>query len=672
MHCRQWLLSFFFLHLIVSISPAQAPKKPQPKPRPNVILITLDTTRADRMGFLGSDRGVTPNLDALARQATVFSRAYSHVPLTTPSHATILTGTYPQYNHVNDFGMALEEATPYLPDLLRRQGYRTAAFVGSIVLDPTGHMSPGFERGFDVYDAGFHTKQARENRYESIERRAGDVVARAQNWLQKRRPKGGPFFLWVHVYDAHDPYDAPEPYKSKVADPYDAEIAYTDAMLGQLFASLKAARLYDGSLIAVTADHGEAFGEHGERSHGILLHDATLHVPLLIKLPASSVAGTKTGGIKTAPKVDVRVGLVDLAPTLLQGAGLAVPKAMQGESLLPLIRPAKNSPPATDRTIYAETDYPYHCFRWSALRSLRTGKYLYVLAPHRELYDLSSDPKAERNLAESSPAIADTLDAQLTTFRRSTTLKSEMDTMKLDPAAAAKLNALGYAASSNALVEREGIVGGIDPKDRIATANVFHDGILDVDIGEFQAAIPKLEQVLETEPNSAVAYGELGTAYTRLKNYEKALPILKRAIELNPDSGVTHYQLGLVLFDKGEWKESALCFERAVKRNPRWVDAHFSLAAVYTHIDRVPDAIEEFRKTIEINPNHYRAHLLRGWFLTHDGKPSEALLDLKRAVELQPNSVEAHQYLADAYDQSGDASRAAEERNKAEELGGNH
>jgi len=671
MHCRQWLFSFFFLHLVVSISSGQTPKKPQPKPKPNVILITLDTTRADRMGFLGSDRGVTPNLDALAKQSAVFARAYSHVPLTTPSHATILTGTYPQYNHVNDFGMALEATTPYLPDLLRRQGYRTAAFVGSIVLDPTGHMCPGFERGFDVYDAGFHTKQAHENRYESIERRAGDVVARAQAWLQKRRPKGGPFFLWVHVYDAHDPYDAPEPYKSKVADPYDAEIAYTDAMLGQLFASLKAARLYDGSLIAVMADHGEAFGEHGERSHGILLHDSTLHVPLVIKLPVSSAGGTKTGGIKTAPKVDVRVGLVDVAPTLLQVLGFSVPKAMQGQSLLPLIGPTKSGRPATDRTIYSETDYPYHCFRWSALRSLRSGKYLYVLAPHRELYDLSLDPKAERNLAESSPAIADTLNAQLGTFRRSTTLKSEMDSVKLDPAAAAKLNALGYAASSNMLVEREGIVGGIDPKERIATANVFHDGILDVDIGEFEAAIPKLEKVLETEPDSAVAYGQLGTAYTRLKNYEKALPILRKAVELNPDSGVTHYQLGLVLFDKGEWKESALCFERAVKRNPRWVDAHFSLAAVYTHIDRVPDAIEEFRKTIEISPNHYRAHLLRGWFLTHDGRPSDALPDLKKAIELQPNSIEAHQYLADTYEQLGDASRAAEERNKAEELGGN-
>src|SRR5882724_2241132 len=254
MHCRHWLLSFLFLHLVASISPAQTPKKPQPKP--NVILITLDTTRADRMGFLGSDRGLTPNLDVLAKQAAVFSRAYSHVPLTTASHATILTGTYPQYNHVNDFGFPLVASLPYLPDILHRQGYQTGAFVGSIVLDPSGALCPGFDRGFDVYGAGFHNKQPRESRYATVERRAGDVVARAIAWLKSRPSRSRPFFLWVHVYDAHDPYDAPEPYKSKFADPYDGEIAYTDAMMGELFAELKTARLYDNSLIAIMADHG--------------------------------------------------------------------------------------------------------------------------------------------------------------------------------------------------------------------------------------------------------------------------------------------------------------------------------------------------------------------------------------------------------------------------------
>jgi arylsulfatase A-like enzyme/Tfp pilus assembly protein PilF len=663
MRRRQWLLTLLFLHLIVAISPGQTPKKPSPKPKPNIILITLDTTRADRMGFLGSNRGLTPNLDALAKHATVFSRAYSHVPLTTASHATILTGTYPQYNHVNDFGFPLVESLPYLPDLLHRQGYQTGAFVGSIVLDPTGLLAPGFERGFDVYGAGFHTKQPRENRYESIERRAGDVVAQAQAWLNKRRHNARPFFLWVHVYDAHDPYDAPEPYKSKFSDPYDAEIAYTDAMMGQLFTALKTARLYDGSLIAIMADHGEAFGEHGELSHGILLYDPTIHVPLVIKLPGAG------GPTFKATKVDARVGLVDVAPTILHTLGLPVPKAMQGQSLLPLVRPANDGIPVADRPIYSETDYPYHCFSWSALRSLRTGKYLYVQAPKRELYDLTSDPKAEKNLAESSPAIADTLNAQLASLRKSTSSESPYKTTKLDPAATAKLNALGYATGSDQL-QPEGVVGGIDPKDRITTANLFHDGILNTDLGEFEAAIPKLERVLQTEPRSAVTYGRLGTAWTRLKNYEKALPILKKAIELKPGDGLTQYQLGLALWETGEMKESTVHFEEAVKFHPRWVDAHFSLAAVYARTERVPDAIEEFGKTIEISPNHYRAHLLRGWFLTHDGKPSDALPDLNKAIELQPKSVEAHQYLADAYDELGNAVRAAEERNKAGELSG--
>ena len=660
MHCRPWLLGLFFPLLAASVSPAQTPKTSRPKP--NVILITLDTTRADRMGFLGSDRGLTPNLDALSKQAAVFTRAYSHVPLTTASHATLFTGTYPQYNHVNDFGLPLVASLPYLPDILHRQGYRTAAFVGSIVLDPTGGLAPGFERGFDVYDAGFHTKQPRENRYQSIERRAGDVVARAQVWLRKRPSKAGPFFLWVHVYDAHDPYDAPEPYQSKFSDPYDAEIAYTDAMLGQLFAALQTARLYDGSLIAVMADHGEAFGEHGERSHGILLYDETIHVPLVIKLP-----GTGGPALKAAPRIDARVGLVDVAPTVLQVAGFSVPKQMQGQSLMPLIRPARDSPTARDRAIYSETDYPYHCFGWSALRALRTGKYLYVEAPKRELYDLSSDPKAEKNVAESSPAIAATLNAQLEALRKSTSSESPFGTAKLDPAQTAKHNALGYAAGSNK-VEPEGVVVGIDPNDRITTANLFHEGLLDNDLGEFQSAIPKLERVLQTEPNSAVAYEQLGTAWTRLKNYEKALPILRKAIELEPKSGLTQYQFGLALFETGDWKESAVHFEQAVKFNPRWVDAHFSLAAVYARTDRVPGAIQEFGKTIELSPNHYRANLLRGWFLTHDGKPSEALPNLKKAAEVQPSSIEVHQYLADAYDQLGDAVHAAEERNKAQEL----
>jgi arylsulfatase A-like enzyme len=206
------------------------------------------------MGFLGSRLGLTPNLDILARQSAVFTRAYSQVPLTTASHATILTGTYPQFHQVNDFGVPLAPETPYAPDIFRARGYHTAAFVGSLGLDPAARSAPGFDRGFDTFDAGFHRRRPGESRYQAIERRGGEVVGRALVWLSTH--SRGPLFLWVHLYDAHDPYDPPEPYKRQFASsPYNGEIAYTDSVVGKLFRELRARGLYDSSLIAVMADH---------------------------------------------------------------------------------------------------------------------------------------------------------------------------------------------------------------------------------------------------------------------------------------------------------------------------------------------------------------------------------------------------------------------------------
>ena len=629
-------------------------------PPPNVIVITLDTVRADRMGFLGSKRGLTPNLDGMAQQGVVFTRAYSHVPITTASHTTILTGTYPQFNHVNDFGVPLSVKLPYLPDLLRAQGYHTGAFVGSLILDPLDGTAPGFDRGFEVYDAGFHLRRHGADRYRSVERRAGDVVNHALAWLSQL--PNGPFFLWVHLYDAHDPYDPPPPFKERfAAQPYDGEIAYADSAVGKLLDEIRKHGLYDETLIAVMADHGESLGAHGENTHGIFLYDETLHVPLVFKLPASHAAGRR---------VDTRARLVDVAPTILQEAGIAVPKEMQGESLSALMRAkpvAKISaaaPAAEDRTAYAETDYPHRGFGWSSLRALRTGKYLYIRAPERELYNQVDDPESAHNLASGSKAVADTVGSQLDDFRAKTS-QTLVDLAKPDAEQMQKLQALGYVASDSVEAKDSEKLNGADPKTKIEISNLLHDAMFDVEDARYEEAIPLLKRTLAEQPDLPVANMQYGIAQARLKNYPEAIGPLRKAVALMPDNGLGRYELGLALFETGDWKGAAPEFEAAVTRAPKWADAQFSLASVYARTDRVPEAIEHLDISLALDPNHYRANLLRGRILSLQHKAAEAVPNLKKAAEVQPDSREAHLFLADAYEQLGESAKAAEERARA-------
>jgi arylsulfatase A-like enzyme/Tfp pilus assembly protein PilF len=664
MAVRRYALPFLpFLLLAITTAAAQRPKaspRRTPPQYPNVILITLDTTRADRMGFLGSKRGLTPNLDAVAQQAVVFTRAYSHVPLTTASHTTILTGTYPQFNHVNDFGVPLSDKLPYLPDILHHHGYQTGAFVASLVLDPLDGTAPGFDRGFDVYDAGFRLRRHGADRYQTVERRAAVVVDHALGWLS--HVPNGPFFLWVHLYDAHDPYDPPPPFKERYASqPYDGEIAYADSCVGRLLDALREHGLYDETLIAVMADHGESLGAHGENTHGVFLYDETLHVPLLIKLPLNRGAGRR---------IETRAGLVDVAPTILSTAGIAPPSEMQGQALFEpgkvvADKNADTSP--EDRPAYAETDYPHRAFGWSALRALRTGKYLYIQAPERELYNQASDPDATHNLAASSQAVTDTLASQLADFRAKTS-QTLVELAKPDPEKMQKLQALGYVGSDASPAQDDKKLTGLDPKARIEIANLLHDAMFDVEDASYERAIPLLERALAVQPDMPVANLQYGMAQARLKHFDKAIAPLQKAVTMQPDNGMGHYELGLALFETGNWKGAAPEFEAAVARAPRWADAHFSLAAVYARIDRVPDAMTELDSTLGFSPDHYRANLLRGRILALQGNPLGALNNLEKATQVQPDSREAHLFLADAYTQLGRGADAARERGLAQKL----
>lgn len=653
-----------YLALLVMVAASSLVSWAEPA---NVILITLDTTRADRMGFLGSKRALTPNLDALARQAAVFARAYSQVPLTTPSHATILTGTYPQFNHVRDLGSPLDKDLPYLPEILRRHGYHTAAFVGSQVLDPKSASAPGFDRGFEVYDAPFHARRPGDDRYHSIERRAMEVVEHALAWLNQH-PRG-PFFLWLHFYDPHDPYDPPPQFKARyAASPYDGEIAYVDFAVGKLLNALRSRGLYQQTLFAVVADHGEAFGEHGELSHGLFLYDDTLHVPLLIKLPGARAAHQL---------IESRVGLVDIAPTLLQELGIAPPPSMQGSSLLQLMqgnaggRRSTASSGATesssDRSEYAETDYPHRAFGWSSLRAWRAGKYLYIDAPERELYDQSADPQDSHNLVKTAPAVADAMAAQLQAFRRKTTRAGGAQPA-ITPQQAAQLQALGYVSSSSSNPETEEKERGTDPKEKVGISNALHKALLEADDQHYREAIPLFEQVLQAEPNIAIANLQLGRAWNSLGEYGKAMPWLQKAVELTPQSVEAHYELGAALGETGDWGGSAKQMQAALAQDPNSDELHFYLGSAYEENDRIPDAMKEYQTAVRLNPNNYRANLLLGRLLAMQNQAAEALPYLKKAVQLQPQSADAHKFLGNVYAVLGDEAKAQHELAEARRL----
>jgi len=617
--------------------------------QPTVIVITIDTVRADRMGFLGSKRGLTPHLDALALQSVVFERAYSQAPLTPVSHATILTGTYPRFHGVRDFGSRLPDFPPYLPSLLRARGYRTGAFVSSIILDPTNGFAPGFERGFDTYDAGFHRGKRSESRLGSMQRRGEETTVRALRWLEKEPHK--PAFLWIHIWDAHDPYDPPAPFDDRYSKaPYDGCIAYVDATLGKLFAELRAAGIYDNALIAVMSDHGESLGEHGENTHGVFLYDSTIRVPLLLKFPNAEFA---------KQKVSARANLADVAPTVLDAIQVPIPEAMQGQSLIPLIG-AKDVP---DRISFAENEYPHRGFGWSSLEALRTENFLFVKAPQPELYDQLQDPNEELNLYEKNKLAAVRMAIQLDRFeKRARANAPEPDHTSLDPQSVEKLRALGYMASSGPQTPSK----SEDPKLHIQVANDLHDANLRIEEGKETTAIPLLERVVAEDPLIPHAQYFLGVAYKEIRQYDKAILHLNKAIQLVPDSMMGQYEMALALYEKGDLQTAATHLEIVVAHSPDWTDARFSLAAIYARVDRVPEAMSQLGVTLELDPDHYRARLLRGRILSLQGHAADALPDLEKAVSLQPKSKEAHQFLADAYLQLGQDEKAAAQRAAAE------
>jgi choline-sulfatase len=581
---RKFMAGVSLIFVSISFAFAAAASKP------NLVLITLDSARADRMGFLGAKGALTPNLDRLAAESIVFEHAYSQAPGSVVSNATILSGAYPQSIGISDIGGTLSSSQPYLPDLLKSQAYRTAAYVGSIDLDPWNGLAQGFDRGFQTYDAGVRPPsvgtgaspvQAKRSLAanggrgsSSTQRRPDQVVTSAAAWLTRNAQ--APFFLWIEI----DPHAA--------TASYDAGIAAADTVIGKVLAILHQQKLDATTAVVVAASQGESLGAHGEETHGIFLYDETIHVPLVVRLPEAHPA---------AKRVPTKVRLIDIAPTLLEISAIPVPSQMLGQSLLRIAKAGSGS--GGDPPVYSRSDLPQRGFGWSPLESWRAGKYLYIRAPKPELYDLTADPGAAHNLAQSSKATLDTMAAQLDGFDRHFSGEAGKSSAELSSSEMQKLASLGYVGlqkSSGAAAT----VAGTDPKDKIATANKVIEAASARDQSKPDLAIVRtvatLEPIVAADPNLYLAQYALGSALARKAQYAEAVKHLHKAIELQPDSAWAHYEIGSTLLKTGDFKTAIVHLEIATGRLPAFAPAHLSLADAYEHIGRTEDAKRERSK----------------------------------------------------------------------------
>jgi arylsulfatase A-like enzyme/Flp pilus assembly protein TadD len=619
---------------------------------PNVVLITIDTLRADRVGCYGYRQARTPNLDALAREGVMFRTAVSSVPLTLPSHCSILTGTYPTVHGVRDnLGYTMGDSPPTLATILKQRGYSTAAFVGADVLDP----QRGLNRGFDTYSCPLRRKMGQNNplvfNLVELQRRAEEVVADALGWFSTQ-PTGSakPFFVWIHLYDPHLPYDPPPRFRALLRDPYDGEIAYADYALGKAFQYLREHNLYDSTLIIAASDHGESFGEHGEHAHGYFIYDTTLLVPFIVKPPLGS-------GI--APRrSDVPVRTIDIAPTVLQFLEIAPPPSMQGVGLLSLLLGKTASAPTG--VTYCETYYPNE-FGWSTLRALRNGQFKYIDAPKPELYDLAADPQENHNVYQAKKAEALKLKAQFQSLLARITPKEPPQRSALSPAQAAALASLGYVATSGPIAVGKPGHPLPDPKDELQTYKTLSSATQMAAEGKCDRAVPLLTRLTQEQPGIYLGYLTLAKCELASGKYEAAESALDSAIHAGPGNLDAVFYKGICLFQESRFKEALPSLRLVAEALPNEPYVHFYVGSIYEREGSAEQALAEFQRCASIDPNFEVAVYKAGFLLAKSGRFAEAIVEFKKVAEMDPGNASAHFNLALAYSKSGKEAAARPE-----------
>lgn len=554
--------------------------------RPDVYLITIDTLRADHVHCYGYEQIATPAIDGLAKGGVRFSQAFTPSPITNTSHTTILTGLLPSDHGVTDFGIPLAASHPTLAQLLAQRGYHTAAFIGAVILDSKS-LSPGLDRGFDFYD-NFPEHATTKQRWGRVERRGADVVKRAEGWMTAH--SSAPHFVWIHLYDPHDPYEPPPPYSQTYKDRlYDGEIAYADAALANFVGYLKTHNLYEKAMIIVVGDHGEGLGEHHEDTHGIFLYDSTLHVPLILKLPKGEFAGSL---------IDAQVRTTDILPTVLDLVGGAAPERVDGESLRPLL--AKTESGA--RIAFGETDYPLR-FGWAPLRSVRERGFKFIEAPRPELYDLHADPGESKNAYAPWNSEVKKSRELLAGLRSKLPTKAPSDAT-VGQGTLSELRALGYLgpadAGSSTTVPEPSLLP--DPKDKIDEQNLLHRAMLAADSGHTAQARTDLEKVLELNPQSPTALRQLGELELQAGEYAKAADHLKPARANQPGDAAVAYELGEALAKLKQFPDAREALEASLKITPAQLPARVLLGNVYLQLENPAAAADQFEAALLLDP----------------------------------------------------------------------
>jgi len=641
-HLRPGLVCMLFAAIVIGLpvyGDAQAL-------RPNVVIVTIDTLRADHLGCYGFRAAQTPNLDTLARSAARFTHAFSPIPITLPAHSSLFTGSYPMATGMHDFsGNRLPASAVTLARVLHDHGYSTAAFLGGAVLDSRFGLSQGFDTYFDHFDFN----RLDETNLDSMKRPADQVIDSALAWL-KTNPRA-PWFLWVHIYDPHYPYTPPDAYLRRFPDdPYDGEIAFADAQLGRLFSFLKDVGGFDTALLTVAADHGEGLGEHGEKTHGFFVYNSTLHIPLLMKVPA------------TAPRtVDSEVSLVDVMPTVLQFLQLPIPSTVQGRSLLAGVL-GKASAHAAN--LYAETYLPLLHFHWSQLRALESGGLKYIEAPRPELYDLRADPHETRNVLAGKQALAHELQGRLQDLIRRYTPASgggAKEAEPTDPALADRLRSLGYVAISSGAYSDASGKALPDPKDRIQVFELFSSAMADGQHGRYQESLAKLEEAAKTEPSSLPIRYLQALDYYRLKDFTKAEERFQATLALDPKFALATYYLGLSQVMKGDLTAARASLAHALELDPTNFAAAYNMGSVDLKQNNVDAAIVDFERAATINSRYAEAFEALGEVYLYQHRNEDAAHVLERAVALAPQSAKAHDNLGRAYQAQGRSADAEKE-----------